>query len=70
MKRQMFTVAPARSGWQLYEDTEGRDWFGDVRQALAAATALAAHRNSRTGMPTGVILDVCSGERLLMGLYG
>lgn len=70
MQRQMFTVAPSRSGWQLYDDAVGRDWFIDCRQALEAASTLAEHRNARTGVPTGVILDVCGGERLLIERHG
>lgn len=70
MQRQMFTVAPASEGWRLYDDTVGRDWFADCRQALRAASALAQGRTTRTGIPTGVILDVHGGERLLVERHG
>ena len=70
MHRLMFTLVSTRSGWQLFEDGEGRQWFACREQALERAGLMAACLHENHGIPTGVIVDMAGRESVMVVCHG
>ena len=59
-QRLMFTIVSARTGWQLYEGNEGRQWFASRGDAMETADLMAASLHAHHGIPTAVIQRLAS----------
>ena len=70
VERVLFTIMPAYSGWQLFDDLTIGHWFTNKMSAIQAADAMAQSRFSETGQPTGVKVQMECGDWVMVGLHG
>jgi hypothetical protein len=70
MHRLMFTIVSASSGWQLFEGSEGREWFACRDQALETAGVMAASLHEHHGIPTAVVVDMAGRESVMLACHG
>jgi hypothetical protein len=70
MERCLFSVAEKQLGWQLADQDSIDQWYLDKSSAIRAADCMALVRYEQTGHPTGIKVQMATGEWVLMGLHG
>lgn len=70
MERILFTIMPAYTGWQLFDDLTIGHWFTNKMSAIQAADSMAQSRHDETGQPTGVKVQMACGDWVMVGLHG
>lgn len=71
MDRSLFTVTPACQGWRVVADQASVDqWHLDKSSAILSADCMALVRYQQTGEPTGIKVQMGSGEWVLVGKHG
>ena len=69
MERSLFSVAPKQHGWQLADQESIDQRYLDKSSAIRA-DCMALVRYEQTGHPTGIKVQMATGEWVLMGLHG
>lgn len=70
MERSLFSVTPAQQGWRLADEVSVDAWYLDQSSAIVAADCMALALHRQTGHPTGIKVQLPSGEWVLMGMHG
>ena len=70
VERILFTIMPAYSGWQLFDDLTIGHWFTNKMSAIQAADSMAQMRHDETGQPTGVKVQMDCGDWVMVGMHG
>ena len=70
VERILFTIMPAYTGWQLFDDLTIGHWFTNKMSAIQAADSMAPQRHDETGQPTGVTVQTACGDWVLVCLPG
>ena len=70
MERCLFSVTSKQHGWQLADQESVDQWYLDKSSAIRAADCMALVRYEQTGHPTGIKVQMATGEWVLMGLHG
>lgn len=70
MERSLFTVSSVQHGWRLADEASVESWYLDQSSAIVAADCMALALYQQTGHPTGIKVQLPSGEWLMMGLHG
>jgi hypothetical protein len=70
MERDLFTITPAQQGWRLADPASFDAWYLDQSNAIVAADCMALARYQQTGHPTGIKVQLASGEWVLIGKHG
>jgi hypothetical protein len=70
VERILFTIMPAYSGWQLFDDLTIGHWFTNKMSAIQAADSMAQVRHDETGQPTGVKVQMECGDWVMVGMHG
>jgi len=70
MERSLFSVTSKQHGWQLADQESVDEWYLDKFSAIRAADCMALVRYEQTGHPTGIKVQMATGEWVLMGLHG
>ena len=70
MDRSLFTVTPAQQGWRLADQALIDEWYLDKSSAIVAADCMALVRYQQTGRPTGIKVEMGSGEWMMIGMHG
>ena len=69
MPRLLFTLVPVATGWQLFEDAQGRACYPHLADARDDARLMAAALHENHGIPTAVIIGV-GKESVMLAVHG
>lgn len=70
MERELLTIEPANDGWAISGCRSDQRSYPTKVQAIHRAALLSYTHHMMTGEPTGVMVQMQSGEAVLTGLCG
>lgn len=70
MERELFSIEPSASGWDIYQGAMSAESDLTQMEALEHATVMAQACHARSGRPTGVTVRMQCGDTVLLACHG